>query len=387
MIATPQALEALVARALEAECVAIDTEFVWERTYYPQLGLVQIGFSEDDTALIDTVACPDLTPLGRLLATPDVVKVLHDATQDLTILRRITGSYPKNIFDSRRAAGFVGLSATLSLGDRLREVLGVALAKTETRTNWLLRPLSADQQAYAHDDVRYLPAARAALLARARQRHREAWLHEEMTTYDDPALYAEKDPCAQYLRIGGAGRLSPRQRAVLREVTAWREEEARRRDRPRGHIVADKVLAVLARRLPASSSDLLAIPGLGERTVQRRGRAILEAVARGQEVPPEAYPPPPARPPNDEILMARTHLAMAYLMGNSLESGIDSALVATRAEVADLVAAGPEAIPAGHTLLHGWRRAFAGDELLGLLRGRHAVRLDPETGLPRIIQE
>ena len=90
MIATPQALEALVARALEAECVAIDTEFVWERTYYPQLGLVQIGFSEDDTALIDTVACRDLTPLGRLLATPDVVKILHDAPQDLTILRRIT---------------------------------------------------------------------------------------------------------------------------------------------------------------------------------------------------------------------------------------------------------------------------------------------------------
>jgi len=173
---------------------------------------------------------------------------------------------------------------------------------------------------------------------------------------------------------------------VLREVTAWREEEARRRDRPRGHIVADKVLAVLARRLPASSSDLLAIPGLGERTVQRRGQAILEAVARGQEVPPEDYPPPPARPPNDETLLARTHLAMAYLMGNSLESGIDSALVATRTEVANLVAAGPEAIPAGHTLLRGWRRAFAGDELLGLLSGRHAVRLDPETGLPMIIQ-
>ena len=387
MIETSEALEALVARALEAESVAIDTEFVWERTYYPQLGLVQFGFSEDDTALIDAVACPDLAPLGRLLEAPDVVKILHDATQDLTILRRITGSHPKTIFDSRRAAGFVGLSATLSLGDLVREVVGVVLAKSEARTNWLQRPLSPEQQAYAHDDVRYLPAARAALLDRARQRHREAWLHEEMTAYDDPALYAEKDPREQYLRIGGAGRLSPRQRAVLREVTAWREEEARRRDRPRGHIVADKVLAVLARRLPASFSDLKTISGLSERTVQRRGRAILQAVERGLAVPPEAYPPPPERPPNDEMLTARTHLALAYLAGKSLHSGIDAALVATRAEVTALVAAGPDAASDGHPLLHGWRRAFAGEELLGLLRGQHAVRLDPETGLPRIMAD
>ncbi len=384
MIATPQALEALIARALEAECVALDTEFVWERTYYPQLGLVQVGFAEDDSALIDTVACRDLAPLGRLLAAPDVVKILHDAPQDLTILRRITGSYPKNIFDTRRAAGFVGLSATLSLGDLLREILGVALAKTETRTNWLRRPLSAEQHAYAHSDVRYLPAARTELLARLRQRHRETWLYEEMNAYDDPALYAEKDPHTQYLRIGGAGRLSPQQRAVLRELTAWREEEARRRDRPRGHVVADKVLAVMARRLPQSLSDLSAVRGLGDRAVRRDGRAILEAVERGLAVPPEACPPPPARPPNDEILTARTHLAMAYLTGKSLQSGIDPALVATRVEVTGLVAAGPEAAPTGHDLLHGWRRVFAGEELLGLLKGQHAVRLDPETGLPRL---
>lgn len=384
MIASSEALEALMARALQAECVAVDTEFVWERTYYPQLGLVQLGFSEDDTVLIDTVACRDLTPLGRLLAAPGVVKILHDAPQDLTILRQATGSSPQNIFDTRRAAGFVGLGATLSLGDLVSAVIGTTLSKAETRTNWLQRPLSDEQRAYAHDDVRYLPAARAELMARARQRHREAWLHEEMSTYDDPTLYAEKDPRTQYLRIGGAGRLSSQQRAVLREVTAWREEEARRRDQPRGHVVADKVLGVIARRQPASSSGLFAIRGLGERTIRRHGAAILEAVARGRAVAPEAYPPPPERPPNDEILTARTHLALAYLAGKSLGSGIDAALLATRAEVLDLVAAGSDAAPDGHALLHGWRRTFAGEDLLRLLRGQHAVRLNLETGLPRL---
>ena len=106
---------------------------------------------------------------------------------------------------------------------------------------------------------------------------------------------------------------------------------------------------------------------------------------RGLAVPPEACPAPPARPPQNETLMARTHLAMAYLTGKSLQSGVDPALVATRAEVTSLVATGPEAAPTGHDLLRGWRRVFAGEELLGLLKGQHAVRLDPETGLPGLV--
>ena len=385
MIDTREALESLVERALTAECVALDTEFVWERTYYPRLGLVQVGFAEDDSALIDAAAFPDLAPLGRVLAAPGVVKVLHDAPQDLTILRRVTGAYPKNIFDTRRAAGFVGLSATLSLGDLLRETLGVSLTKTEARTDWLRRPLSANQQTYAHDDVRFMPAARAELLARARQRHREAWLHEELAAYDDPALYEEKDPHTQYLRIGGAGRLSPLQRAVLRELTAWREEEARRRDRPRGHVVIDKALTALARRLPESKTELSLVRVLGERAAQRHGAAILKVVARGLALPQEDYPPRPQRLPTDEALTARVHFALAYLTGKSLALGIDPALIASRAEVTAFVADGSDAAPARHALLRGWRRAFMGDDLLGLLAGRHAIRLDPETRLPRLV--
>ena len=386
MIDTQEALERLVERALQAECVALDTEFVWERTYYPRLGVVQVGFAEDDSVLIDAAALPDLTPLGRVLADPAIVKVLHDAPQDLTILRRATGAYPKNIFDTRRAAGFVGLSATISLGDLLRETLGVMLTKTEARTDWLRRPLSASQQAYAHDDVRFMPTARAELLARARRHDREAWLYEELATYDDETLYDEKDPHLQYLRLGGTGRLSPRQRAVLRELAAWREEEARRRDRPRGHIIADKALTALARRLPRSRADLSSIHALGERAAQRHGTAILDVVARGLALPPEDHPPRPNRRPEDETLTARVHFALAYLTGKSLALGIDPSMIASRAEVTAFVAGGPEAAPDEHPLLRGWRRAFMGDDLLGLLAGQNAVRLDPETGLPGLAE-
>ncbi len=370
---------------MTVECVALDTEFVWERTYYPRLGIVQVGFGEDDSALIDAAALPDLTPLGRVLADDGVVKVLHDAPQDLTILRRVTGAYPQNIFDTRRAAGFVGLSATISLGDLLRETLGVSLTKTEARTDWLRRPLSASQQSYAHDDVRFMPAARAELLARARERHHEAWLQEELAAYDDPALYEEKDPYLQYLRIGGAGRLSPRQRSVLREMTAWREKEARLRDRPRGHIIPDKALTELARRLPRSKADLASIRALSDRAGQRHGAAILQVVAHGLAVPPENHPPRPERQPDDEARTARAHFAFAFLIGKSLAFGIDPALLATRAEVTALVTDGLQAAPANHALLRGWRRTFMGNDLLELLAGHHAVRLDPETGLPGLV--
>ncbi len=385
MIDTPEALEALVARALQARAVALDTEFVWERTYYPRLGVVQVGLSEDDCHLIDAAAFDDLAMLAPLLADPGVVKILHDAQQDLVILRRVSGAFPRNVFDTRRAAGFVGLPSTLSLGDVVRATVDVYLPKTSTRTDWLRRPLSEHQRAYALDDVRYLPAARREILARIRQRGREAWLREEMVAYDDPALYEEKDPHTQFERIAGAGRLSARQLAVLRELAAWREQEARRRDLPRGRVLEDRALAAVARSLPRSNEALASVKGLNGADVRRHGRAMLAAVERGLAAQPEERPRLPGRPPDDDVLAARINFALAYLTGKGRAEGIDPAMVAPRAEVKALVAEGPQAAPERHALLRGWRRAFLGEDLLGLLSGRLAVRLDAATGLPRLV--
>jgi ribonuclease D len=143
-------------------------------------------------------ALEDLAPLARLLADADVEKVLHDAAQDLTILRRATGAEPRRVFDTQRAAGFVGLSATLSLQDLLRETIGVEIGKGEQRTDWLRRPLSPAQITYARADVRHLPEVRRRLLDRAHVRGRVAWIMEEMLRYDDPALYVEGDPMDQH---------------------------------------------------------------------------------------------------------------------------------------------------------------------------------------------
>lgn len=384
MIDTPSGLAALVERALAAEAVAFDTEFVWERTYYPRLGVVQVGFSAEDCHLIDAVALDDLSPLGRVLAAPGIVKILHDAQQDLTILRRVTNTYPCNIFDTRLAGGFVGLSATLSLGDLVQATVGVYLPKTESRTDWLRRPLSDKQVEYALDDVRHLPAVYDELKARVQAHSRNAWLREELATYNDPTLYDDPDPYAQFERLSGTGRLSAKQRAVARELAAWREHEARRQDRPRGHILNDKSLIEVARRLPRSRNELAAIRRVNDRKYSRYADDWLDAVARGLEVPAADQPARPERPDLDDAAAARVNLVLGYMAGKGLADGIDGGLLANRAAVTALVADAPAADPEDHALLRGWRYAFMGNELLAFLAGRRAIRLDPSSGLPTL---
>ena len=384
MINTSDTLNTLIDRALAAQYVALDTEFVWEQTYYPKLGIVQLAFSEQDCVLIDALAIQNLAPLGRLLASPQTVKILHDAQQDLWILKRATGALPQNIFDTRCAAGFAGMSSTISLSNLLRESLGVQLPKTETRTDWLRRPLSEEQLAYALDDVRYLPAARKHLLKDIRKQNREAWLQEELSEYDTPELYDEKRPREQFLRVKGTSRITSRELAVIRELAAWREEEARDRDRPKNRIFPDSVLVDLARRKPRTLSALKRFNGPNAHEIRACGPHILEAVKKGLSVKQADRPQLPKPTNGTPCHNAQLDLAMAYMKGKSLASGIDIPLVASRSEIKDLIADGQNAHPENHRLLRGWRHEFLGEELQRLLTGQGTIQINAETGLPQL---
>lgn len=379
MIDTSKALVRLANTLMAAPAVALDTEFVWDNTYYPRLGVVQVAWPGGESDLIDATALEDLSDLGPVLRAPHVVKVLHDAHQDLIILRRATGAHPCNVFDTRCGAGFVGLGATRSLGVILHDLLNVTLPKTETRSDWLQRPLTDLQERYARDDVRHLLAARTEILRRARERGHIDWLEEEMATYDDPSLYEERDVRACYSRIGGTGRLTMRQRTVLRELAAWREEEARLRDRPRGHIVSDKALVEIARRLSRTQSRLTGIRSLDRPAVSRYGATLLGIVEGALSIPREAQAAPPEKFPDNNAHAARVHLVMAYVMGRSLACGIDPALLASRKDVSVYVAGGARQ---DHALSRGWRHAFLGKDLPGILDGSLEVRMDPDTMLP-----
>lgn len=372
LIDTTSALTALVERLRGEARVAVDTEFVWERTFFPRLGLVQLGTAAGETFLVDPLAV-DMAPLGDLLADASVQKVLHDAGQDLTILRRATGALPKNILDTRLAAGFASLPSTISLRRLLVETVGVSLAKTESRSDWVRRPLTDAQIAYAHDDVRHLVPAAEVLLERIEAAGRSAWLAEELALLDDPAETAETDPDLAYLRLKGQARLHPKERAVLRRVAAWREHEARQRDVPRGHIASDEALVMAAQR---KAQDAAAVERAG--VARRHGAAVIDAVRAGLGDEPIRTPDPA---PEDETLAARVDLLLAFVKGRGVADGVDPALVAGRADIIAL-AADRDPVPDQHALLQGWRGTFIGTDLVRLLRGEVSLRLDPVRGLP-----
>ncbi len=282
MISTQRELEELISRARSTDAVAIDTEFVWERTYFPRLGLIQMALSDEDCHLIDPCSIKDLTVLGDLLTDRNVVKIFHDAPQDLAILNQATKSVPKNIFDTKLAAGFAGLPATLSLSNLINELLDINLPKTETRTNWLQRPLAPKQIQYALDDVRYLRAARILLLNCIIGPEIKSWLQQELELLNDPRTYLGPEDCYRYKKIRGSGSLNGQSLAILRELVMWREQEAKTLDRPRGHIVPDKILLCIAKNQLDNIEAIRETCVISARAGNRYGDKILSCVKRGQ---------------------------------------------------------------------------------------------------------
>jgi ribonuclease D len=381
-------LKLLALRLNDAESVAIDTEFVWERTFYPRLGLVQLALAEDDVALVDAVALPDLSPLGTLIENVAVVKVLHDAQQDLTILSRATGAKPRNIFDSQLAAGFIGLGFGISLRSLIQALVGEELDKGETRTDWLRRPLSKKQLAYAEADVRFLPRAREQIQHEGERRGTWSWIGQEMPRLESAEIYQDRDPMEQYTRVKGAARLSPRELAVLRHVTAARELQARELDRPRGHIVSDETLISLAKIQPRFQSALHAVRGLSKVVEERHGQVLLAAVSRGLEQEFDKVANDRRRVSQapfgagDEASV-RTEFLLAFIGARCVDRGIDLRLIGSRDEVRSMLA---DLDPASHAelrdhpLLTGWRGEFIGSELARLISGKLSLRIDPRTG-------
>jgi len=363
MITTESELKALIDRAIEAPCVALDTEFFWERTFYPVLGVVQLGLAEDDCHLIDAIALPTLPHFDRLLTSKNSCKILHDALQDLSILSRITNTRPCNIFDTRRAAGFAALESTLSLANLLREVLNIDIPKTETRSNWLKRPLTPSQIEYAEKDVSYLPRLREALISKATELGNLDYLTEEMQIFDDAEYYREPQAEDIYKRIK-AGRLRGKSPDVLLELVRWRENVARTRNIPRGHVIKNGDLITIAHYLPQTTSDLAAIRGLPRSASTHYSGRILDAVAKGINAKPTAGAP--RRQRLSQELQDKVSDRIAIMRQKATAAGIDPALVAAKNAVTELVLS-ETAIPElmfeeppqhPHPLKTGWRKNF-----------------------------
>jgi ribonuclease D len=375
-------LRTIISVARAEQGLAIDTEFLREKTYRARLCLVQLATSQN-VWIVDSLRA-GISGIGELLADPSMEIVLHSGRQDLELLVELTDEIPRNVFDVQIAAGFVGLGASLPYGRLIEDVLGVTLTKGEAYTDWCRRPLSDSQLQYAADDVRYLPEASRELKKRLADLGRADWMTEEMASFEDPGTY-EKDPGAAWKRVSGRGSLGGRQLAVLRELAAWREKTARERDIPRGWLIKDHVLVEIARRSPGSMSVLQRIRGLGDRQVSRWGTSILAVVAAGRDADPIAIPPAPPRP-----LLARARmlagLADAVVRARCEKAQVAPELAATRAELESLLIDSFDQTPDPrfHRTLRGWRKDVVGDAVVALASGKMALRVVPE---PPYIEE
>jgi ribonuclease D len=374
VVTSDDALGDVVATVVGEGRMALDTEFMRERTYRAHLCLVQIA-TREEVFLVDPVPGVDLGRVAALLADSRVEVVVHAGRQDLDIFHDAFGVVPRRIFDVQVAAGFTGFGGSLPYGRLVERVCGVTLAKGESYTDWCRRPLTAAQLRYAADDVRWLLDIADRLQARLTELQRTGWVAQELRAFERPESYGV-DADRAYKKVASRGSLSARQTAVLKEVAGWRERAAADRNLPRGWLVKDPTLVEIARRQPGSIAALRSIRGLGERAAERWGRDILAAIERGQRAAPIEQDVAPA--PKSVLVRARmmAGLADAVVRARCESAGIATELVTSRGEtealLADIFCARPDL--ERHRLLQGWRAELAGRSVTKLARGEIAVR-------------
>ncbi len=378
MLVTQQTqLEEICARLREAGSFAFDTEFVQERRYYVQLGVVQVATAEFD-AVVDPLEVDDLTPLYDLLVDPEIEKIVHAGRQDLEIVFDRAGRAPANIFDSQIAASFVGHGYQISLANLVRKITGHKMAKGHTLSDWTRRPLTDEQIEYSLEDVRYLPEVRASLGRRLDELGRTSWVAEEFAQMGNPERLRRAGPDELFLRMKLRG-LSPQSLGVLREMVRWREDEAQTRDVPRLSIMRNEVLIELARRPPKSRGDLGSCRLLRPDIARRFAGPILEATERGSQPPfpelPRRGPRPPDPPPEAAALI---RLLDAWVRTRAMDEEIASELVAKRADLDALVASRLNGSSDELVILQGWRAEIVGNDLISILEGRQGLTFDPK---------
>ncbi|HET6497598.1 MAG TPA: ribonuclease D [Coriobacteriia bacterium] len=364
------ALHRLSRTLKESEFVALDTEFMRERTYYARLCLMQVA-TDEVVAIVDPLAVDNLSPLFDVLHDPDITKVLHAGHQDLEMLFALSGHATKPVFDTQVAATLAGFPVQVGYGTLVSEIAGVRLDKSDTFTDWARRPLTGTQIEYALNDVRYLPHVYRELCRRLEAEGRLPWLQPEFDRMADPAAYTVL-PEEQYLRIKRMRSLKPRQLGVLMKLAAWREREAQRRDIPRRWVIADESLLEIARRLPSDRESLVAVRGVSGKLPHELHAPVLAVVREGLALPSEALPRPEVRPRRSLDVDGAVDLAAALVRARAKEHGVATPLLASRGDLERLAGGEREDSP----LLQGWRKQIVGDELVRLLDGELSLRLD-----------
>ena len=372
-------LEKVAQQARAAGRIALDTEFMGEGRYRTLLCLIQLAVANGEAGehppehqridILDPLeGMPGGESLAEILADPKIELVVHSGRQDIALLRRALGCEVRNIFDTQVAAGFLGMAAQCSYDTLLVEMLGVRLAKSASFTRWDARPLSAEQLSYAREDVVHLTALAAELERRLEEVGRLQWAREECEFLE--RVSDERDVDAIFARLPRVRGMSASSQGVARELVAWREHTAAKRDRPVQSVLGDAALVEIAKRKPSSLRKLEEIRGVGQGSLRKRGEELLAAVQRGLDSTrePLTSEPRPAQPrPEDTPLIA---LSEALVRARAREAGLAYELLASRADLQAIVTGERTGERADARTLRGWRGELVGNELLDLLAGR-----------------
>lgn len=367
LIETSEALAALCARLASAEFVTVDTEFMRERTYWPELCVVQIA-GPDDVAVIDAQAPGlDLAPLYALFDNPAVTKVFHAARQDIEIFVLRTGRVPSPLFDTQIAAMVAGFGDQVGYDALVGALAGASIDKAFRFSDWSARPLSAQQIAYAAADVTHLRRVYAKLKARLEREGRLDWVAEEMAALAEPATY-RTEPEDAWIRLKSRSG-NRRFLAVLRAVAAWREREAQRINIPRQRLVKDETLLEIAAQAPTDAAQLARARGFPRSVAEgKAGATLLAAIAEAKALPESALPDAPERN-GTRPSPALVALLKVLLAAKCDEHHVAQKLVASSDDIDRLAGEDAPDIAA----LHGWRRHVFGEDALALKAGRVAL--------------
>ena len=367
-ITSNEQLADLCQRLKSAETLALDTEFIREKTYYPRLCLIQIA-STEVVACIDPLSISEMQPLWDLLLNQDCLKVLHAARQDLEIFHHLLGEIPQPVFDTQLVATVLGYGEQIGYGNLIKKVLNIDLNKGHARTDWLQRPLSPEQLDYAADDVRYLIQAYPILINTLTELQRSDWLTDDFKELVKVSLY-EVEPEQVWQRVSGNTRLKGQQLAILQQLAAWREREAKQRDKPRKWILADDMLVSLAQHPPKDRDQLQRLRGLSENLINRHGDEILRLIKQGQSLPKEDWPSLKFKAHLNVEQEALADSIMALIRLRATQNQITATLLATRKDV-DRIILGDRQVG----LLNGWRAALAGQDVQAYLEGKLVLKV------------
>jgi ribonuclease D len=363
-ITTTKKLAEACARLAKYPFVTVDTEFQRETTYYPKLCIAQIA-SNDEAVVVDALAENiDLAPFFALMANPKVIKVFHAARQDIEICWHAAEVIPTPLVDTQVAAMVLGYGDSISYDQLVQRITGDSLDKSHRFTDWTRRPLAEAQLAYAVSDVTHLRDVYVRLAADLEERGRVEWMREELKILTSPDTY-RMEPEHAWERLKTRVR-KPRELAILIEVAAWREHEARTRDVPRGRVLKDDVIGDIAVQAPITMERLAGLRSLPRGFERSKwGESIIDAVKRGLERDPKTLPRLERAKPviNGQ---ATVELLKVLLRMTAERHGVAAKVIATVDDLDRIAADDKAEVPA----MSGWRRELFGEKALALKQGR-----------------